>query len=167
MDDYEGDGLEHCDHILPQIVSLSPSEGHTDSPTIVNVSFVYPVKDAHSRQIGPTCKFGSSTVLGKLVTSSILQCVVPGRPAPVVVPVSVTFDGRYWSNDDFTFSFTSRIGFSDVLPLVIIYGIAVIGMAAVAAKLITRRHRIDPGEKEAFLGNEKGRSMGVRRRAMA
>jgi hypothetical protein len=53
------------------------------------------------------------------------------RPAQTV-SVAISFDGMHWSIEQFEFVYKNRFGLLSILPIVLLYGLIVVGIAALS-----------------------------------
>jgi hypothetical protein len=160
MERFEGDGIDVCDSIIPQIVGIAPSFGYSEESTLVTVSFLYQLSNLDYMGSTIYCRFGSVMMSAENLTDTTLQCRVHARP-PQSVEVSISFDGMIWSRERFIFVYKRRFHMKTILPLVFLYGILILGVAAVIWTFAGRlKGEAKPDETEAFLWNQK-KSKGV------
>jgi hypothetical protein len=122
---YHGNGVDRCDPILPQILSISPKEGYSEEQTTVNVSYAFDVQGDTERKAA-YCRFGLIYHTAEVVTASYIQCVAPPRP-PQQVNLAISFDAVHWSTDHFLFLYKQKFDVAKFLPIAAVYLLCVAG----------------------------------------
>jgi hypothetical protein len=150
---YRGDGVRACDMILPRVLGVSPSIGWSDDATIVNVTYVWDVNESAFEHAHAFCRFGGQTFPAELVTDDVVVCKTASRPAQTV-GVAISFDGTHWSIEQFEFVYRNRFGLLNIMPIVLLYGLIVVGIAALIWHVFGagRREEGNEDENQPFLG---------------
>jgi hypothetical protein len=164
METYEGDGINICETIVPEIVAISPTEGSMDEATLVQISFLYPVTVSEYHRHSPTCRFGSLTIHGENVTNSSMLCRVPPR-APGTVDVQISLNGADWSRGRVVFVFRQRFHLLLIMQFVFIYAVLVFAVATGIWKLVSLARPEPQEETRAFItGRKKSKGVGFGRK---
>lgn len=163
---YKGDGVKHCEAILPRIVEMTPVDGFADRPTQVNISYIYDVAESDYTYVRAYCRFGLIFVVADNVTDKTITCTSPARP-PQTVNVAISFDQVTWSNEDFKFVYKNRFSLASILPMVLLYGVILAVISAVLWKVYGSRNlsKATQEEKASFLGGTgKGKGVGFHKK---
>jgi hypothetical protein len=155
---YHGDGITSCEPIYPELLALAPISCYSDEQISVNVSFHFGVTSWLDRR-EPKCRFGDAVVRAFDVSDAAFACRVP-RNLPGVVPVAISFDGEFWSREAVTFEFKTRRDALVIVPMVLLYGLAIAGLGVFLWKVVARRQsrkrRASDG-KPLIAGGRRGR----------
>jgi hypothetical protein len=136
MESYEGDGVETCDTIVPQIVAISPTIGSIDEPTLVDISFIYTGYMSEYLRTSASCRFGALIIRAENVTNSTMQCRIPHRP-PMTVDVRISLNNADWSRENVLFEFKQHFNVFVIMQFMFIYALIVFGVAAGIWKLVS------------------------------
>jgi hypothetical protein len=114
---------------LPRVVAVSPSIGWSEDATAVNVTYVWDVNESGFEHASAFCRFGAQTFPAESVSDDIVVCRTQSRPAQAVT-VAISFDGMHWSIEQFEFVYKNRFSLLSILPIVLLYALIVVGIAA-------------------------------------
>lgn len=162
---YKGDGVNNCDAVFPRIVAMTPLDGFADRPTEVNISYIYDVEETDYSYLRAYCRFGLIFVVADNVTNTTITCTSPARP-PQTVNVAISFDQVTWSKEDFQFVYKNRFSLVSILPMVLLYGLALAGISAILWKVYGDNNvsKATQEEKASFLGNGKKKGVGFHKK---
>jgi hypothetical protein len=168
---YRGNGIDKCEPILPQILSIAPIEGFSDVPTRVNVSYLFEGQHDARLKLVAYCRFGLIPVTAERVTDTMIQCVAPARP-PQQVIVAISFDSTHWSREHFPFSYKKKFELGKFCLIAVAYAAVVAGIGGFIWRVVAntsprggdgRREERQPFIEPAAAG-ATGKRKGTRKR---
>lgn len=147
---YVGDGLNKCELAIPELIGITPKFSYPDGLVMVNVTYKY----AFGTPYQAYCRFGQSYVNHYSIDNNVITCMAPPRN-PGKYDLSISFDERHWSKENFTFEYrdlpqANRIS---ILSLLLVY----LGILAVVSVILYltfgKKSKYVPtkDEKEPFL----------------